>query len=52
MTPSNLTPVQYYDNTNDFPAKGKTDVLYYTNHGIYNWRESINEYNLIANANT
>lgn len=51
ITASGLTPILYFDTEDDLPEKGEVNKLYYTDNGIYNWRESDNKYNLIANAN-
>lgn len=51
ITASGLTPVLYFDTEEKLPEKGEENKLYYTDTGIYNWRESDNKYNLIANAN-
>lgn len=52
ITPENLTPVVYIDNIEHFPSQGEENVLYYTDKGVYNWKQALNKYNLIANANT
>ena len=51
ITASGLTPILYFDTEDKLPTKGEVNKLYYTDNGIYNWRESDNKYNLIANAN-
>lgn len=51
ITASGLTPILYFDTEDKLPTKGEANKLYYTDNGIYNWRESDNKYNLIANAN-
>lgn len=51
ITASNLTPVLYFDTEDKLPVQGEANKLYYTDNGIYNWRESDHKYNLIANAN-
>lgn len=51
ITPTNLTPNVYRESEEDFPQEGNEGTLYYTDEGIYNWKENSNEYNLIANAN-
>lgn len=51
ITASDLTPILFYPKEENFPAIGKENRLYYTNEGIYNWKNSDQEYNLIANAN-
>ena len=50
ITPSDLQPILYFDLPDDFPSQGEVGKLYYTDDGIYNWRESDNKYHLIANA--
>lgn len=52
ITPANLEPVYYAEIPSRFPAQGKENTLFYTDEGIYNWKESTQDYNLIANANT
>lgn len=52
ITPANLNPVYYAEVPSRFPAKGTENTLFYTDNGIYNWKESIQDYNLIANVNT
>jgi len=51
ITPANLEPVIYYPTVEELPSIGENNKLYYTDSGIYNWRESDHKYNLIANAN-
>lgn len=51
ITASGLTPILYFDTEENLPEHGEVNKLYYTDTGIYNWRESDNKYNLIANAN-
>lgn len=36
----------------DFPQEGTNNTLYYTDDGIYRWKNPSDKYNLIANANT
>ena len=36
----------------DFPEQGQGNTLYYTDDGIFSWKNAANKYNLIANANT
>ena len=50
-SPANLEPLVYGANKEEFPSLGKENTLYYTDRGIFNWKENENEYNLIANAN-
>jgi len=50
-TPTNLKPVVYGASPEEFPSIGKQETLYYTDDGIYNWKNEENKYNLIANAN-
>ena len=50
VTPSNLTPVVYGADVDSFPSIGKSDTLYYTDDGIYHWKDD--EYKLIGNVNT
>lgn len=45
-------PVVGRDSKEHFPTTGREDALYYTDDGIFNWKNSVNGYNLIANANT
>lgn len=52
ITPANLEPIYYAEIPSRFPAQGKENTLFYTDEGIYNWKESTQDYNLIANANT
>ena len=40
------------DKEEDFPETGEDNTLYYTDDGIFSWKDSANKYNLIANANT
>lgn len=40
------------DKEEDFPETGEDNALYYTDDGIFSWKDSTNKYNLIANANT
>lgn len=51
ITASDLTPILFYPKETNFPNTGKENRLYYTDTGIYNWKESDQDYNLIANAN-
>lgn len=51
ISPVNLEPVVYGASENEFPSLGKTDTLYYTDEGIFNWKDVEQKYNLIANAN-
>ena len=50
ISPVNLNPVVYGASEEEFPSIGTSNTLYYTDEGIYNWKET-QEYNLIANAN-
>lgn len=52
ITPANLEPIYYAEVPERFPARGTENTLFYTDNGIYNWKESLQDYNLIANANT
>ena len=45
-------PIVYGKTEEVFPSVGSSNTLYYTDHGIYNWKSQSNKYNLIANANT
>lgn len=45
-------PIIYGETEEVFPSIGLNNTLYYTDHGIYNWKSQLNKYNLIANANT
>lgn len=45
-------PVVGRESKEYFPTIGREDTLYYTDNGIFNWKNTVNEYNLIANANT
>ena len=36
----------------DFPQEGQSNTLYYTDDGIYSWKNQADKYNLIANVNT
>lgn len=45
-------PIIYGETEEVFPPIGLNNTLYYTDHGIYNWKSQLNKYNLIANANT
>ena len=51
ITPANIEPVVYGEDVEHFPIEGKKETLYFTDNGIYNWKEQFNKYNLIANAN-
>jgi len=51
VTPSNLTPVIYGETEDELPEEGQPGVLYYTDNGVYNWKNNIRDYNMIANAN-
>ena len=53
MTPDRVDPVVIYGvDESEFPQIGKNNTLYYTDNGIYNWKDQDDKYNLIANANT
>lgn len=41
----------YGTSEEDFPETGVSQRLYYTDNGIYNWKDQLEKYNLIANAN-
>lgn len=47
ITPSNLEPIVFFDNENQFPVVGNGSLLYCTDGAIYNWKQS--SYNMIAN---
>jgi len=51
ISPTNLEPVVYGASEDEFPSLGKNNTLYYTDEGIFNWKEVEQQYNLIANAN-
>ena len=51
-TPSNLMPTKYGDSVEDFPTEGNKDTLYFTDDGVYNWKDKLKDYNLVANVNT
>ena len=51
ISPVNLEPVVYGATEEDFPSLGKNNTLYYTDEGIFNWKDVEQKYNLIANAN-
>ena len=50
ITPSNLKPVVYGVTLEDLPSIGQSETLYYTDDGIYHWKNG--KYNLIGNVNT
>jgi len=50
ITPSNLEPVVYGVDINALPSVGKPNTLYYTDDGIYHWKDG--EYKMIGNINT
>ena len=52
ISASNRSAVIEGEKTTDFPQTGASNTLYYTDDGIYNWKNQSNKYNLIANANT
>ena len=52
ITPTNASPIVYGETEEVFPSMGEEGILYHTDKGIYNWKPQLNEYNLIANANT
>lgn len=52
ITPSFLSPVFYGISVQEFPQSGIEGNLYFTDDGIYNWKNQLSRYNLIANANT
>lgn len=51
ITPNNIEPIVYKESEEDFPIQGNKESLYFTDSGIFNWKETTEEYNLIANAN-
>lgn len=51
ITPVDTDFIIYGDTEEDFPELGERNKLYYTDDGIYNWKDQLNKYNLIANAN-
>ncbi len=52
ITSPEKTPIIYGETKEVFPEIGEEGILFYTDNGIYNWKPQLNEYNLIANANT
>lgn len=51
ITSANVEPIIHGDCVDDFPEVGRKNTLYYTDDGIYDWKDQSNKYNLIANAN-
>ena len=52
ITSAKTSPIIYGETKEVFPQIGEEGILFYTDNGIYNWKPQLNEYNLIANANT
>ena len=52
VSSSNDSSVVEAEKEEDFPQEGVSNTLYYTDDGIYRWKNSSDKYNLIANANT
>ena len=52
ITSIKTSPIIYGETKEVFPQIGEEGILFYTDNGIYNWKPQLNEYNLIANANT
>ena len=48
---SGLNPIVYGETEEEFPVEGNKESLYFTDEGIFNWKEAAGKYNLIANAN-
>lgn len=51
ITNVSLNPIVYGETEEAFPQEGEKNSLYFTDDGIFNWKEAVGKYNLIANAN-
>lgn len=49
ITPSNLNQIAFGNSVEDFPLKGKDDILYVTDEATYKWDSMTESYLIIAN---